>query len=338
MPKLSVIVPVYNAEKYLDRCVESILAQTFTDFELILVDDGSPDNCPAMCDDWAKKDSRIKVIHKENGGVSSARNAGIKAVAADSEYFTFLDSDDTVSESCYYEIFNAGADLYDVLVFGINIVDNYGNIINTVLPPDFETKNISEIQPFLKDFFNSSFYSVCSKIYSCRLIRENDLCFDTNFMIGEDTLFNYKAFSASDKILSIKTPFYNYWQRKNLSLSRKGDLTIYEMAKRRSPFLKDFLTKTGMSNNADYFVQNDLDMCAYSQFYQLINPATAIPYKDRRANLINMYSDKEIYASLQRSVNSCGVGLGVFLAKVSIRTKLPIIVLLPSFIKKAIKG
>ena len=73
-PKISVIVPVYRVEKYLDRCVESIVNQTFGDFELILVDDGSPDNCPAMCDAWAKKDDRIQVIHKKNGGLSSARN------------------------------------------------------------------------------------------------------------------------------------------------------------------------------------------------------------------------------------------------------------------------
>ena len=76
-PKISVIVPVYRVEKYLDRCVESIVNQTFGDFELILVDDGSPDNCPAMCDAWAQKDDRIRVIHKKNGGLSSARNAGM---------------------------------------------------------------------------------------------------------------------------------------------------------------------------------------------------------------------------------------------------------------------
>ena len=79
MPEVSIIVPVYKVEPYLRRCVDSILAQTFTDFELILVDDGSPDNCPAICDEYAERDSRVRVIHKENGGVSSARNAGMEA-------------------------------------------------------------------------------------------------------------------------------------------------------------------------------------------------------------------------------------------------------------------
>lgn len=76
MPEISVIIPVYKVETYLRRCIDSILAQTFTDFELILVDDGSPDGCPAICDEYAERDARVRVIHKENGGVSSARNAG----------------------------------------------------------------------------------------------------------------------------------------------------------------------------------------------------------------------------------------------------------------------
>ena len=95
MPKISVIVPVYNVEKYLDRCVHSICKQSFEDIEIILVDDGSPDRCPQMCDDWAKKDDRIRVIHKENGGASSARNVGLKEAKGD--WISFADSDDWLS-------------------------------------------------------------------------------------------------------------------------------------------------------------------------------------------------------------------------------------------------
>lgn len=96
MPTISVIVPVYKVEPWLWRCVDSILAQTYTDFELILVDDGSPDNCGAICDEYAAKDSRVHVIHQKNGGLSAARNAGIDWVFAhsDSRWLTFVDSDD----------------------------------------------------------------------------------------------------------------------------------------------------------------------------------------------------------------------------------------------------
>lgn len=91
-PKISVIVPVYNVQKYLSRCIDSILAQTFTDFELLLINDGSKDNSGKMCDEYAKKDTRIHVFHKENGGVSSARNLGLENVQG--EWITFIDSDD----------------------------------------------------------------------------------------------------------------------------------------------------------------------------------------------------------------------------------------------------
>ena len=93
-PEISVIVPVYRVEKYLNDCIDSILAQTFTDFELILVDDGSPDSCPALCDAAAERDNRVRVIHKQNGGVSTARNAGLDA--AQGNWIGFVDSDDMI--------------------------------------------------------------------------------------------------------------------------------------------------------------------------------------------------------------------------------------------------
>lgn len=105
MPLISVIVPVYKVEKYIHKCVASIFAQTFTDFELFLVDDGSPDNCGRICDEYAEKDSRIIVIHKENGGLSDARNVAIDR--AKGEYLTFIDSDDYVSENHLETLYNA---------------------------------------------------------------------------------------------------------------------------------------------------------------------------------------------------------------------------------------
>ena len=96
-PEISIIVPVYKVERYLNECIDSILAQTFTDFELILVDDGSPDGCPALCDAAVAKDSRIRVIHKPNGGVSSARNAGLDTVRGN--WIGFVDSDDSIDPS-----------------------------------------------------------------------------------------------------------------------------------------------------------------------------------------------------------------------------------------------
>ena len=102
MKKISVIIPVYNAEKYLKRCVDSVREQTYGNLEIILVDDGSPDGCPQMCDTFAAEDDRIKVIHKENAGVAAARNTGL--AAAGGEYLTFVDSDDYIDPVMYAEM------------------------------------------------------------------------------------------------------------------------------------------------------------------------------------------------------------------------------------------
>lgn len=124
MMKLSIIVPVYKVEKYLDRCVQSILGQTFEDFELILVDDGSPDSCGKMCEDWAGKDSRIKVIHKKNGGLSDARNAGLDI--AQGKYIGFVDSDDYIKPDMY-EILVANLEDYHADISICGYVDVYAD-------------------------------------------------------------------------------------------------------------------------------------------------------------------------------------------------------------------
>lgn len=105
LPMISVIIPVYKVEKYLDGCIESVLAQTYDNLEIILVDDGSPDNCPQMCEQWAERDARIKVLHKPNGGASTARNAGLNV--ATGEYIGFVDSDDYIDKDMYLTMFNA---------------------------------------------------------------------------------------------------------------------------------------------------------------------------------------------------------------------------------------
>ena len=104
MEKISIIVPIYKVQDYLDECIESIINQTYSNIEVILVDDGSPDRCPQMCDEWAKRDSRIRVIHKKNGGLSSARNAGLDV--ANGEYISFVDSDDFICSDALQNLYD----------------------------------------------------------------------------------------------------------------------------------------------------------------------------------------------------------------------------------------
>lgn len=166
MPTLSIIVPVYKVEPYLHRCVDSILAQTFTDFELILVDDGSPDNCGAICDEYAAKDSRIIVIHKENGGLSDARNAGLDI--AKGEYIGFVDSDDYISPQMYHRMIHLiTSHQTDMVVTGyINVM---ANGTQTTLCPPIAEERILYREDFLNDFFPHNcwilFPCVWNKIY-----------------------------------------------------------------------------------------------------------------------------------------------------------------------------
>lgn len=183
MPQISVIVPVYNVEKYLHRCVDSILAQTFTDFELILVDDGSPDNCGAICDEYAAKDSRIRVIHKENGGVSSARNAGIDA--AGGEYSTFIDSDDYVTADYLAGLMRTSADL--VCQTAVMVYEKDGTEHRCHMTPQKinnpDSNQIREL--LLKGGFN---WTPCKR-FRTNIISTNHVQFNHKVNFGEDTLF-----------------------------------------------------------------------------------------------------------------------------------------------------
>ena len=132
MPELSIIVPVYKVEKYLPKCIDSILAQTFTDFELILIDDGSPDRCGEICDEYAIKDERIVVIHQVNRGVSAARNAGLDA--AKGEYIGFVDSDDWIKPEMYEIMVRTAIDKKaDVVICGLNDMKESGEFIRSIL-------------------------------------------------------------------------------------------------------------------------------------------------------------------------------------------------------------
>ena len=131
MSKVSIVVPIYNVEKYLKQCIESIINQTLQDIEIILVDDGSPDNCPQICDEYAKKDSRIKVVHKKNGGLSSARNAGIEVATGD--FIGFVDSDDYIELDMYEKMYNIAKENHvDFVVSDYYKVSDKGKIITTI--------------------------------------------------------------------------------------------------------------------------------------------------------------------------------------------------------------
>ncbi len=200
MPKVSIIVPVYKAEKYLRRCIDSILDQTYKDWELLLIDDGSPDNCGAICDEYARKDARISVFHKENGGVSSARNLGLDNVKG--EYVTFVDADDCLYNDAL-KIFvgfaeKSNLDLVQCCYNRKFISGQYiGKKTNVMIPADFvKSKNLQ--------------VCVGGGMIKSSIIKENSIRFDENIRLGEDQIFIYECLTYSRRVQHISNVLYFY--------------------------------------------------------------------------------------------------------------------------------
>ena len=220
-PLISVIVPVYNVEKYLARCVDSILAQTYSHLEIILVDDGSQDDSGKICDEYAAKDARIQVIHKENGGLSSARNAGIDA--AKGEYLAFVDSDDWIEPDAYDRMMEL-IEKYSVKLVCAGRYDAGGETGEKQLglcPPKEEVVTTEELvgRVFTWDNCDSS---ACDKLYH-RSLFENH-----RFPLGkvsEDVSVMYRVLLQTDKAAMCDRPVYNYYHRpgsiSNATISEK---------------------------------------------------------------------------------------------------------------------
>ena len=206
-PKISVIVPVYNAEKYLHRCIDSILSQTFTDFELLLIDDGSKDGSGAICDEYAAKDNRVRVFHKENGGASSARNLGMDN--AQGEWVAFVDADDYVLPSylaTYIEISTANVDM---CVVGII--------------PDYSISSDYQITKTSVDYFGDvkgamlllndcqMIGSLCNKLFRTSIITSHELRLDKCYKYREDEDFLLKYMCYVNSVIALSTGCYIYY-------------------------------------------------------------------------------------------------------------------------------
>lgn len=203
MPKISVIVPVYNTEKYLHRCIDSILAQTFTDFELLLIDDGSKDSSGTICDEYAAKDARVRVFHKENGGVSSARNLGLDCAIG--EWVTFVDSDDWVTENAI-ECFQTNHD-EDVIINSYSEFYEGKTYLKECCP--VKISSAKQKNAFLKDYlYTGILTTVCSKIYKRSLIGGSR--FNNDIIVGEDTLFFLNIILKTNNIRVLQEPYYFY--------------------------------------------------------------------------------------------------------------------------------
>lgn len=214
MPLISIIIPVYNSEKTLNRCVNSILNQTFMDWELLLVDDGSTDKSGKICDQYALKDFRIRVFHKKNGGVSSARNTGLDYAIG--SWITFVDSDDFIDATFLDTLIRLQSS--DLCISGIQFINNE----TILLPPEeyIKIENVAELDNLLNKLY---FTAPWGKVYKNEIIQKNNIRFNINLKIGEDTDFVLKYLLYINDIRLISRPLYHFFN------DEKGKITKYTL-------------------------------------------------------------------------------------------------------------
>lgn len=204
-PKVSVIVPVYKAEKYLHRCVDSILAQTFHDFEVLLIDDGSPDKSGEICDEYAKKDSRVRVFHKENGGVSSARQCGIDNALG--EYTIHADPDDWVEPNMLEELYaKAKEDDADMVICDFYEEHKSKQTYRRQQPSALDSETV------LKELFQQLHGSCCNKLVRRACYNNVNVCFDPDLSFCEDLYFHASLLLHDISVSYLPKAFYHYDQ------------------------------------------------------------------------------------------------------------------------------
>lgn len=297
MPKVSIVVPCYGVEKYLDRCVESLVNQTLTDIEIILVDDESPDRVPQMCDDWAKRDSRIKVVHKKNGGLGMACNSGIEI--ANGEYIAFCDSDDWVDLGCYETMYQYGRTTKaDAVYSGIKRVDERGKVMPMSQPAEDAVYDKDSISQFMLDMIASSpsvpierIRQMSAKIvlYSGDIIRKCGIKFHSERQyISEDLLFNLDFLCECNRVAEISQSFYYYYvNSQSLSQILRRDRFV------RYKQLREYMRSRYAfeDERAEYVLRVDKMFIGYVRSAMMQIITSSVPSKEKLQMLSGICTD-----------------------------------------------
>lgn len=259
MGKISIVVPIYNVESYVEKCIESILNQSFNDFDLILVDDGSTDRCGEICDTYAIKDIRVKVVHKKNGGLSSARNAGIEI--AQGKYIAFVDGDDFIHKDMYKILYNEIIQNdSDIVICDFKKVYNENDIIDTMENgKSINLNNIDALNMLYSDK-GAEFTVAWNKLYKKELF--NDIKYEEG-KIHEDEFIAHKLLYKAQKITYVSKQLYNYIQRENSIVNSMFNVkkldAVYAFSERKL-FFKEIKNKKlqyqAEYNYIKYFFEN----------------------------------------------------------------------------------
>ena len=304
---ISIIVPVYNVEKYIDRCMTTLLGQTYKNIEVILVDDGSPDGCPKLCDEYAKKDSRVKVVHKENGGLGLARNSGLDI--ATGEYIAFVDSDDYVTEDMCEKLMSAAMKYNADIVYGGIFYDENGVIKRR---PGVQQPVIwkdDAVKEFLLDLIAMKpeekqdtiiEVSVWKAIFRRKIFDDHNIRFASEReFISEDIIFNIDYISKACSIILIPDPVYYYCKNPN-SLSKSFRVDRFERTKIMYFEIKRKLEglyerKTVAERSDRYLIAN-----ARSNMKSIVHHKPVIGKRVMYEAMASIYNDKTFVEVLSR--------------------------------------
>ena len=265
--KISIIVPIYNVAKYLDKCVTSLISQTLTDIEIILVDDGSTDACPQICNQYAKMDNRIKVIHKRNGGLSSARNAGLEIITGD--YYMFVDSDDWLDkETC--EVCYEYATKYqsDCLMFSyVKEFDDHSIINHTFSNEFIQWTKKQIVNKFHRRLFglvneelarpqdSDLIVSACMQLFKSEMYKHIRFV-DTKEIGTEDCWYQILVYENCEKFIYIDRPFYHYLRINENSLTTKYNPYLFERWQTMFDYMERFIAENNKGQEYALALQN----------------------------------------------------------------------------------
>lgn len=308
-PKVSIIVPVYNVEKYLPKCLDSLINQTLTDIEIVVVDDGSPDNCPMICDDYAQKDNRVKVVHKKNGGLSSARNEGLKYISGD--FFMFVDSDDWLDlqtcEDSYNEIVSEKA---DCLMFSYTKEFGTHNIVNHI----FNHEKLVWTNDEVKYHFHRRLFgpvgnelarpqngdiivSACMQLFKTEKFRCIEFV-DTQKIGTEDCWYQILLYQNCDKFVYIDKPYYHYLRINDSSLTTKYNPNLYARWQLLYDYMDAYIQNHGLDSVFKEALQNRICLSVLGAGINQVHSGESILKGGRQLN--NMLSSHRYINALQQ--------------------------------------
>jgi len=262
MATVSIIVPIYNVEAELRKCVSSILSQTYKDIEVILVDDGSPDNCGAICDEFAKKDNRIVVIHKENGGLVNARKSGLERSTG--QFISYVDGDDWIEEDFIQNLVDC-QQKYNVDIVAAGFAKDIGNdserFTNIISSGFYDKKKmIAEVYPRMICAGPYFYFGICSyvwnKLFKKELLYDCQMAVDPRISIGEDTAVVFPVLLKAKSLYISENSSYHYYQKAYSMLKSVGSL---EKEKEKVAWLKNYLTEVMKDSSTEYNLDKQIE-------------------------------------------------------------------------------